>query len=83
MTTDDCIYLFFVCTDKASGAWPENKAKCTKTFNVCQTKLGLNVTADPDSLNAIESPTDPISGSSSTAAPDTGSEDETTEAQVE
>ena len=50
---DDCIYLFFVCTDKASGAWPDNKVKCTKMFDACQSKLGLNIT-DPDSINLIE-----------------------------
>lgn len=80
LPTDDCIYLFFVCTDKASGAWPENKGKCTKMFNTCQAKLGLNVTADPDSLNAIEIPTDLSSGDGSSAA---GNEDETTEAATE
>jgi hypothetical protein len=53
--SDDCIYLFFVCTDKASGAWPENKLKCTKTFDACQGKLGLNITElGPDIINGID-----------------------------
>jgi hypothetical protein len=51
---DDCIYLFFVCTDKASGAWPENKGKCTKMFDTCQGKLGLNTTA-PDPASGFPS----------------------------
>jgi len=38
-STDDCLFLFFVCTEKASGSWPNNKSRCTKIFNICQTNL--------------------------------------------
>ena len=53
-----------MCTDKASGAWPENKLKCTKTFNACQGKLGLNITElKPDFINGLETSSVPTSGS--------------------
>ena len=63
--SDDCIYLFFVCTDKASGAWPENKNKCTKTFNACQGKLGLNITElKPDFITGFETSSVPTTSGS-------------------
>jgi len=37
-------------------------------FDACQTKLGLNVTADPDSFNGIESPTDIVAGIDSSSS---------------
>ena len=31
---DDCIYIFYTCTDKV-GEWPDNKEICTKLFQDC------------------------------------------------
>jgi len=82
LQTDDCIYLFFVCTDKVSGAWPENKSKCTKLFDACQSKLGLNA-SDPDSFNGLETPTELIAGlDTDNGNNNGGGEVESTEAQV-
>ena len=39
MILDDCLYLYYVCTDKL-GTWPQNKQKCFQTFENCQKSLG-------------------------------------------
>ena len=57
---DDCLYLYYVCTDKL-GTWPENKQKCFQTFENCQTSIG-NTDDDYDFqfLSTSQRPTNPI-----------------------
>ena len=31
---DDCVYRYFVCTERV-GRWPENNEKCTQLFKRC------------------------------------------------
>ena len=33
-STDDCLYLYFICTEKF-GKWPSNNDKCTEDFETC------------------------------------------------
>jgi hypothetical protein len=40
--SDDCVFLFYVCTDKASGGWPADKDKCTELYKECTLNLGLD-----------------------------------------
>ena len=54
---DDCLYLYYVCTDKL-GTWPENKQKCFQTFENCQSSLGN--TEDNDYTDYLPSTTKPI-----------------------
>lgn len=56
----DCLYLYYVCTDKL-GTWPENKQKCFQTFENCQTSIG-NTDDDYDFqfLSTSQRPTNPI-----------------------
>jgi hypothetical protein len=39
----DCVYLFYVCTDRVSGGWPSNKNECTTIFDTCTTNLGIDL----------------------------------------
>ena len=38
LLTDDCLYIFYICTDNVDG-WPQNKNICTKLFEECEQKL--------------------------------------------
>ena len=33
-SADDCLYLYYVCTDKV-GEWPSNEEKCIDTYEDC------------------------------------------------
>lgn len=81
----DCIYLFFVCTEKASGSWPENKGRCTKMFEACQGKLGISP-VDPDPDNTLNTITEvpETDGDEATSAPEgEGTPEQTTSANEE
>ena len=55
---DDCLYLYYVCTDKL-GTWPENKQKCFQTFENCQSSIGNVDFGDTDLLSTTKRPTVP------------------------
>ena len=55
---DDCLYLYYVCTDKL-GTWPENKQKCFQTFENCQSSIGNGDFGDIDLLSTTNRPTSP------------------------
>ena len=54
--TDDCLYLYYVCTDKL-GTWPQNKQKCFQTFENCQSSIGND---DGDYIDSLPSTVKPI-----------------------
>ena len=55
---DDCLYLYYVCTDKL-GTWPQNKQKCFQTFENCHSGLGNGDIGDIQFTTTTRKPIDP------------------------
>ena len=36
--SDDCLYIFYICTDKVDE-WPKNKGICSRLFQECEAKV--------------------------------------------